>query len=311
MAEARYRIGAAARLTGVTTHVIRVWERRYQVLAPTRSQGGARLYTDADLERLRLLRRTVAAGHAIGQIASLDDAALKRLLATQPGAAGSAAGDAWPDFADDFKQAVGAYDLIRAERALSRAIAQHSPRTLVIEVLGPALQHIGDAWARGELCVGSEHLASALVRDCIGSLLRSYTADPGAESIVLTTPAGEQHELGAQLAAVLAAMYGFRVVYLGANLPASEIVDAVRRSGAKLAALSVVALDVGVAAREISSLLELLPEDVTLLLGGARAREIWPNLAPGVEVHTSLSAFDRWLAQRSWSAPGTTAGGIG
>jgi methanogenic corrinoid protein MtbC1 len=302
MAEARYRIGAAARLTGLTTHVIRVWERRYRVLAPSRSQGGARLYSETDLERLRLLRRAVAGGHAIGQIAALDDAALKRLLAAQPADAPAAPAQVWSGFAEDFKQAVGEYDLARADRVLSRAIAQHSPRALLIEILGPALQHIGDAWARGEICVGSEHLASTLVRDCVGALLRSYSADPGAESIVLTTPAGEQHELGVQLAAALAAMYGFRVIYLGANLPAGEIVDAVRRSGAKIAALSVVALDVGAARREISSLLDRLPEGVMLLLGGARALEVWPKADPRVEIHTSLTAFDRWLALRSEAA---------
>ena len=303
MAEARYRIGAAARQTGLTTHVIRVWERRYQVLAPTRSQGGARLYSEADLERLRLLRRAVAEGHAIGQIASLDDAALKRLLGAPAAPVDNPASDGFHDFAEEFKQAVAEYDPLRAERALSRAIAQHSPRALVIDVLGPALQEIGNAWARGELCVGSEHLGSALVRDCLGALLRSYSADPGAENIVLTTPAGEQHELGAQLAAVLATLHGFRVVYLGPNLPASEIVDAVRRSRTKLLALSVVALDVSGAAREVTSLLEQLPEGVTLLLGGARARDLGLKLDPRVEIHASLWAFDHWLGRRSAARP--------
>ena len=64
MVEPRYRIGAAARLSGLTTHTIRVWERRYGVLKPDRSQGGARLYTEQELEQLRTLKRAVDRGHA-------------------------------------------------------------------------------------------------------------------------------------------------------------------------------------------------------------------------------------------------------
>ena len=75
MAETHYRIGTAARLAGVSTHALRVWERRYGVPAPDRSQGGARLYSEQEVRRLRLLKRAVDRGHAIGQIAHLETAA--------------------------------------------------------------------------------------------------------------------------------------------------------------------------------------------------------------------------------------------
>lgn len=71
MAEARYRIGTVARLAGLTTHVIRIWERRYAVLKPARSNAGARLYTDADVERLRSLKRVIDRGYNIGRVAAL------------------------------------------------------------------------------------------------------------------------------------------------------------------------------------------------------------------------------------------------
>ncbi|HVJ18482.1 MAG TPA: MerR family transcriptional regulator, partial [Polyangiaceae bacterium] len=92
MGEARYRIGTVARLAGLTTHVIRVWERRYGAPAPVRSARGTRLYSELDVERLRLLKRAVDRGHAIGRVASLPSEELVRL--TQAPAAVAANGDA-------------------------------------------------------------------------------------------------------------------------------------------------------------------------------------------------------------------------
>lgn len=66
-----YRIGAVARLTGVSVETLRVWERRYRVVTPQRSEGGSRLYGEADVEKLVLIKRLVDAGHAIGTVAGL------------------------------------------------------------------------------------------------------------------------------------------------------------------------------------------------------------------------------------------------
>ena len=79
MPETLYRIGLVARLSGLTTHVIRAWERRYDAVRPRRSSGGARLYADADVERLCLLKRALDAGHTIGRVAQLSTGALLRL----------------------------------------------------------------------------------------------------------------------------------------------------------------------------------------------------------------------------------------
>src|SRR6187401_880800 len=79
MAEALYRIGTVARLAGLSTHALRVWERRYGVPSPARSDGGARLYSESELERLRLLKRAVDRGHPIGRLVPLGLEELERL----------------------------------------------------------------------------------------------------------------------------------------------------------------------------------------------------------------------------------------
>src|SRR4051812_2549669 len=109
MLEARYRIGTVARLAGISTHALRVWERRYGVTTPGRSEGGARLYSDAEVERLRLLKRAVARGHAIGQIAALGVSELERLAGGPSPVEGGRAETA-AELLDEFVQAVTTFD---------------------------------------------------------------------------------------------------------------------------------------------------------------------------------------------------------
>src|SRR6478752_7800263 len=97
MSEARYRIGTLARLTGVTTHAIRIWERRYAALSPSRTPGGARLYTDADVQRLRQIKKLLEHGHTISGVAKLDTATLARLAAADGVALGRAGKDGDPE----------------------------------------------------------------------------------------------------------------------------------------------------------------------------------------------------------------------
>jgi DNA-binding transcriptional MerR regulator len=299
MADARYRIGTAARLTGLSTHAIRVWERRYGALSPDRSQGGARLYSEEEVARLRLLKRAVDRGHPIGQIVALDALELERLAGAQsplePASPRTTTGE---PLLDELLDAVHRFDSLRAEQLLERARARHSARTLLREVLSPLLRRVGDAWAGGKICVASEHVATALVRDYAGALLRQFPRDPEAETLVITTPAGELHEIGALLASATAAMQGFGALYLGPNLPAPEIARAALGSQSRLVALSIVDLDTELAAKEISALSRLLPRDVDIVLGGARARAVAASLDFRARVLDDLDEFERFLSTR-------------
>lgn len=89
--DARYRIGAVCRQTGISQHVLRMWEKRYSVVEPERSETNRRLYRDSDVARLTLLKHLVDRGHAIGTIAQLDDAELERRLQQSAGALHTAA----------------------------------------------------------------------------------------------------------------------------------------------------------------------------------------------------------------------------
>jgi len=297
MAEARYRIGAAARLAGVSTHALRVWERRYGVPTPGRSEGGARLYSDAEVDRLRLFKRAVDRGHAIGQIAALGPAELER-LAGGPSAFAVGRAETAGELLDELMQAIASFDSVQAERLLERARVLLSARELVLEVLAPLLARVGQAWQSGALCTASEHVASTLVREHAGRLLRQLPAEEGAELLLVSTPASELHELGALLAAAIAKIHGYNVLYLGPNLPAAEIALAARVARADLVALSIVALAPQAAAVEVRELAEALPPGVDLLLGGAQAHAANLIAQRDLSPLGSLEELERYLVER-------------
>lgn len=297
MNEARYRIGTLARLTGVTTHAIRIWERRYKALAPSRTPGGARLYSDADVQRLRLIKKLLERGYTISAVATLTMDALLKLA---PADAVPLAGAANPELQsrarsviDELLAGLAELDLERASRALMQATNTFSPHSLVTDVLAPALDEIGVRWESGDICVASEHAASAMLRTQLGALLAAQPVN-GKPAVVCTTPAGELHELGALLAAVVIAMHGRRAVYLGANLPAEQIAQAARLSKAGSVALSIVGLPAADARREIEAVCKALPAGVEVLLGGRRVSDV-PGLPERVQVLGSLPELERWL----------------
>jgi MerR family transcriptional regulator, light-induced transcriptional regulator len=274
-------IGVVARRTGLSLHVLRAWERRHGVVEPVRTAGGQRLYSDADVERLRLLRALTDAGRSISQIAGLKVKELREL----------AAADALVDVGrePDAVQRVGATDgatLIResclaaGERmdgeavhaALTGAVVSLRPQEFLGDVLIPLLHEVGEQWHAGQVGPAQEHVVTQAARRVLWWMLEAYAQPVSGPVMVATTPAGEQHELGAMTVSAVALGEGWRVAYLGPSLPAAEIARAARRLDAAAVALSVVNDDmVESTVREMCELGEALPEGVTLLVGGRAA----------------------------------------
>ncbi|NIR98916.1 MAG: MerR family transcriptional regulator, partial [Gammaproteobacteria bacterium] len=221
----RYRIGAVSRLTGISTHTLRVWERRYGALSPQRTEGGDRLYSDADLVKLRLLKELQAMGHSIGTIAHLPLSGLTEIATSHRRLGATTTGGGRPaEVVNAFMEALANFALDDADRLLSQAVGQLGPRELVHSVFAPILQQVGEHWESGALGIDQEHAASTLLRNQLAVVMRTYMAlGPRPQRAVLTTPSGELHEFGALLAAILFSMHGWQATYLGPNLPAAEI----------------------------------------------------------------------------------------
>jgi DNA-binding transcriptional MerR regulator/methylmalonyl-CoA mutase cobalamin-binding subunit len=270
MTPLRYPIRAVSKLTGITVDTLRAWERRYGVVEPERDERG-RLYSEADVERLKLLRQLVEQGHAIGRVAALTSEELRALLSRGPdpvpydGPVPAVATDLGALLA-----AVERFDAGSLRRELSRLAAILPARTLAREVAMPLLQQVGEGWHEGRFTVAQEHLVTAEVRSLIGALARLHALPDTAPRLMLATPAGEQHELGTLVAALVASGSGFATFYLGTGLPAAEVVNAARRVGPRAVVLGFTGADgapdgLGVLAEVAAG----LPDAVECWVGGA------------------------------------------
>jgi len=290
--EPTYSLGAVVRLTGLSPHVLRAWERRYGAVRPQRTDGGTRRYREADVARLRRLRAAVAAGHPIGDVAGLPDAELDRRLELAPAAPR-------PPL-EPILAALDRLDAGEAERLLGAQLSALGGARFVRAVASPLLLEIGSRWESGRLCIGSEHLASALLRNLLGALLRTTSASARVAPILFTTPPGERHELGALMAAVTAADAGGRPVFLGPELPVDEVVQAADSLGAAAVGIGLCQRDGERLAASLRALRERIPAGVELWVGGPGAEEIpLPRGAARVADAEELERKVALLAQRS------------
>ena len=287
----RYPVRLVSVRTGLSPHVLRAWERRYGVVSPTRTEGGQRLYSDLDVERLVRLRRLTDRGHAIRRIATLPLAQLARMdeeaAAEQDRDASLEGPAAGADEAIQVRagkvhdsiaaamQATARLDAVELQAVLERAAVTLGVPVFIDEVVAPTLGRIGHGWAERKVSVAQEHMATAVFRRVLGWLYRVYEVRNAAPRLVVATPPRQVHELGALMVAASAAAEGWSVTYLGADLPVADLVTASRATAARAVAISAVYVPQGddllAALREIRA---GLPEEVPLLVGGAATPEI-------------------------------------
>lgn len=281
-----HSIEAVSRKTGLSQDVIRIWERRYCAVEPLRTPTNRRLYSDQDIHKLRLLASATRSGYPIGQVAHLSPAELEALDNT-------AYHSPRPPGPDDPVQraleAAQTWDSAQLQRVLETAAAELTTPRLLNELVVPLLERVGEGWRRGNVSISTEHLITACLRSLLGQQVQSRHHPRGAPVVVVATPAGQQHELGALMAALTASEEGWSVVYLGPDLPAQEIARAAAQVRARAVALSLVyPPDDPQLAGELRRLRQLLENGVAILVGGRSARGYLKSNLSGIRWAESL-----------------------
>lgn len=312
---AGYRIGAVSRITGLSQHTIRIWERRYGAVSPRRTPGHDRVYQAGDVRRLTLLGRLTRLGHSIGTIANLPDNELESLAAryeTQPGTRSGLEPPANSILSLDgvrerFLERIARLDVAEAEALIARLVATLEPQDLLLGFFSDLFEEIGEQWESGHLSVAQEHAASALIRNQLAVLMRSLSRNGSGPLAIAGTPAGERHEFGALLAALVAAQNQWRVIYLGPDLPADEWVSAAAERRAQAILLSWVSADPVSTRAELVRIREGLPLSVPILLGGRAGRQ-WRDAPPGITLIENLDGLHDYLRQARPGRPGAAPG---
>lgn len=287
-APALHSIQVVSQRTGLSKDVIRAWEKRYGIVAPQRHATGRRLYSDEDIHRLSLLQKVTHSGRRIGDISSLSNHDLAQLLTddnplfiVQPPE--KALTVEYDEFLQPLIASINHLDEEGIYRSLVNASMSLPQITFFEQILSRALNYIGESWKKGQLRIGHEHLASTQIKRFLLNLLdRELPVGPG---LLVTTPVGQRHELGALMAAVIAAMDGWRSRYMGPDMPATEIAASAVASDSRGILLSLTSrADEKLLEQEISVLGHSLPEDFFIIVGGNKAHR-YADLFSGINAH--------------------------
>jgi DNA-binding transcriptional MerR regulator len=251
------RIGEFARRVGISPELLRAWERRYGLLQPIRTEGGFRLYTTADAERVERMKQALDEGLSAAEAA-------QRAFVQERSTEG-----ALNDARERLIAAARSYDETTVHSIFDEALAGFALESVLRDLVLPVLREIGDQWERGELEIGQEHFASNLVRERLLAISRFWSRGGGPLAILACAP-GERHDIGLIAFGLVLRSYGWRILFLGANTPLKTLANA---AAAMQPQLVVVASMDGALLEAVGSELRRFARSTRLVLSGAGASE--------------------------------------
>ncbi|WP_186526160.1 MerR family transcriptional regulator [Leekyejoonella antrihumi] len=229
------RIGELSRRVGVNAHTLRAWESRYGLLRPTRTASGYRLYGPIDERRilavLKARQEGVSVSVAVRRVLQDERSSLVEPTVLPVGPDGASSGHpigVHAAYIQALQRAADRFDDAAAHAALDEAFATLALGDVVDDVILPFLQQLGRQWADGTGTVACEHFASQLVRRRLSALTLAWGSARGPAA-VLACPSGEQHDIALLCFGLLLGRQDWRIHYLGADTPASDVQEVVDR----------------------------------------------------------------------------------
>jgi len=307
-----YNIKAVVQATGITSSTLRAWERRYQVTQPQRSESGYRLYSDRDIMLIRWLKSHVDAGMAISQVVAWLDQLRNgaadpddlQLPATQETLSEQLSASSrqlivrdYASLQQDLLQALLHLREAEAETILAEAFSFYPLELVGDQVITPVLIEIGERWHRGEINVTHEHFATTYLQQRLAVFLRTVPTTTGGPLIWIACPPKEEHEIGALMLTLYLRRAGYRVQYLGKNLPIDDLIADVQRYHPALLLLSAATEEAANQLTELTALLSALPSKTLTIGYGGRAFQEHPTLRNQIQAlylgDTALEAVDK------------------
>ena len=263
------RIGELSRRVGVSEHVLRAWESRYGLLRPARSEGGFRLYSEDDESRVRRMQAYLGDGLAAAQAAqaALEQEQSEGVARDAEVAAGAVPQADLARSAEALRQALDEMDEPRAQAVLDRLLTDFTVQGVLRDVVMPYLHELGQRWEHGEVSIAQEHFASHVLRGRLVGLTRGWGNGDGPQAL-LACPPEEQHDLALLAFGIVLSRRGWRIAYLGANMPMPDLLRVTSQTRPSLVVLASIAEQrFATLVPELSALAEMAP----LVLAGEGA----------------------------------------
>ena len=286
-------IGALSRATGIPPETLRTWEQRYGFPVPERKPSGHRVYPVASVPRLRRIAEALARGHRAREAVSASENALNTLLTVGPVATVARPSSTQTEDADvvDLLRCVETFDAEQLTRSLLRDWKRMSPLEFLCSRIAPLVYAVGEEWAAARLEIRHERFLSERVGDLLRSLRLPLEEKAKGPLVVCASLPGEEHGLGLQMVALLLTEVGCRILFLGTEVPPTQVASLTRDLNARAVAVSVSIANRGDPMNgQIMFLRSLLHRRVTLLVGGDGA----PGPQPGLKVLHDLAEVEEW-----------------
>lgn len=301
--ESLLTIGELSRRTGITTHTLRVWEKRYDSPKAIRLPSGHRRYLPKEIERLRAVARTIKLGFRASKVVGGTLEELHNLMGFESKRSSKVPSSTesgflqdqndlkinqWLDWIADFDEENLNYEMHREWGLLG-------PLSFITNLAAPLITQIGKKWECGNFTVAQEHFASEILSNFLGTRWRNQNERKSGKTAILATLPGENHLLGLQMCAVVMSTTNWKIVSLGLDTPEEDIAATVNQCGAPLLCISVSGwYGVSRAKPIIARLRKQLTQKVDVVVGGSGA----PDNLDGITVIEVFSDYHKWLINR-------------
>jgi DNA-binding transcriptional MerR regulator len=294
-------IGELGRLTGISVHTLRVWEKRYGAPHSERLPSGHRRYPKDEVPRLRAIARALESGYRASKVVTGTLEELQGLLGAQefmsskPEQPAEESGQVSRELIiEKWIEAIHQYDDEFLNHSFYEIWSKEGPLNFILEYSAPFVDRVGNGWINGELTVGQEHFATANLSDFLSARWRQLNIRKDGPIAVLSTLPEETHNLGLLMCAVVTSLAEFKVVYLGPNSPVEDIIKTTEDCEAQLLCMSLSnCVDSNKATEQLRQIRRILNKKINMIIGGEGALDA----APGIIRLDNFSDYYEWIRQ--------------
>ena len=291
-------IGELARLTGITTHTLRVWEKRYGTPCSQRLPSGHRRYPKEDVPRLRAIAKALESGYRASKVVSgtLEELhglmGLKPLMDTKLNPKGENPNSSNELLIERWIKAIHGFDDDSLIQSFYDQWNKNGPLNFIIDYMVPLIERVGNGWESGELTISQEHFATECITSFLTSKWRQLNIRKEGWTIMMATLPGETQCLGLLMAAVIASLSGGKIVYLGPDTPLEDIITTAKNQKPEVLCFSVSCILNPLDTEEkISKISSELKNKAKIVCGGKGTPENFPS----INKIEDFKLFNKWL----------------
>lgn len=293
-------IGELARLTGITTHTLRVWEKRYGTPHSQRLPSGHRRYPKEDVPRLRAIAKALEAGYRASKVVSGTLEELQGLMGLKPfiepnsnsASTEEAKVSSNEMLIESWVKGIHIYDDDSLLQGFHQQWNKVGPLKFVVDCAAPLIERVGTGWETGELTIPHEHFATECLSSFLTSKWRQLNSRKEGWTAILATLPGETHSLGLLMSAVVTSLSNAKIIYLGLNTPLEDIIATADKNNAELLCISVSNSDKQDDPEDgLLQIRKELGNKIKIVAGGKGT----PENLPGVLKMDDYSKFNDWL----------------